>query len=232
MTDHVDPVRFALVPTHNRPRELAALARALDGQCSVIVVVDNASDPPVNPLEVLTESGFTGVITLIRDEEQPPNLSRMWNVGLDQITQTARRQGLAHWDVAVFNDDVDLPAGWYDYVASGLRTHDVVITSADAYGYVKTPLVKRRRDNDLMTRMCPWAFVTRGEAGLRADETLRWWWGDTDLDWHARENGGVLVLPGYIARNSLANSTTHGELAEQAGRDRRRFAEKWGGNPW
>jgi hypothetical protein len=80
--------------------------------------------------------------------------------------------------------------------------------------------------------MCPWAFVVRGELGLRADEKMRWWWGDTDFEWQAIQAGGVLMLPGYTALNTLANSTTHGVLAEQAGRDGETFALKWGGRPW
>jgi hypothetical protein len=80
--------------------------------------------------------------------------------------------------------------------------------------------------------MCPWAFILRGEVGLRADEKFGWWWGDTDLDWQACAAGGVLLLPGPVPANTLANSTTVGALAEQAGRDGQYFTAKWGRRPW
>lgn len=226
------PTRYAVIPTHNRPEHLRNLVRQLAGSCDLVVVIDNASDPPVNPAD-LGEYVPTAVIS---DPEQPPNLARFWNVGLRAIA-ALQQPGhadvdLAQWDVAILNDDVELPDGWYDYVAGALRTHDVLAASADAYGAVSAPLVRRDKHNSLATRMCPWAFIIRGECGFEADEKLRWWWQDTDAEWRLAIAGGVVVMPGYIARNLGANSSTVGVLAEQAGADRRTFAEKWGYNPW
>jgi hypothetical protein len=75
--------------------------------------------------------------------------------------------------------------------------------------------------------MTPHAFVIRGEVGLRADESMRWWYFDTDLDQQARLAGGVLSVPGPRVANSLANSTTVGPLAEQAQKDQHTFMAKW-----
>jgi hypothetical protein len=82
-------------------------------------------------------------------------------------------------------------------------------------------------DTDIRTRLCPHAFVIRGEAGLRADESLRWWFGDSDLDWQCRQAGGVLNVPGPRATNALANSTTVGGLQAQAEADEAAFKAKW-----
>lgn len=222
--------RYAVIPTHNRPSELLRLVTSLDGSCDTIFIVDNASSPPVADECEYWPAPLHSEVVVLRDEEQPPNLARLWNVALDRIA--LRELNSQAWDVAIFNDDADVPRGWYDYVSRAMRTLGTAGASGDPYGHVRTALIKTRPDNDLMTRMCPWAFVMRGELGLRADEDLRWWWQDTDMDWRLRRAGGVVIMPGYVVPNTGANSTTHGALAEQAGRDRRAFAAKWGYNPW
>jgi hypothetical protein len=221
------PTRYAVIPTHNRPAYLYNLVRQLAGSCDTVVIIDNASDPPVEH----TNFGDDVNVLVIRDQEQPPNLARLWNVGLAAVHALEAPTSDA-WDVAILNDDVELPSGWYDYVAGALRSHDVIAASGDAYGNVKAPLVRRDKHSSLGTRMCPWAFVIRGECGVEADEQLRWWWQDTDIEWRLAITGGVVVMPGYVAKNLGANSTTHGLLAEQAGRDGETFARKWGQRPW
>lgn len=227
--------RYAIIPTHNRLDRLVALLKSLEDQCEIAVVIDNASDEPISDVYLRQQ---TSVHTItVRDEEQPPNLYRLWNLGFDLIEPSARVL-CETWDVAVLNDDVELPAGWYDYVAEGLRRglpgHNIhpAVACTDPYGSTTYPIFKTVRDGNIMTRMCPWAFVVRGELGLRADESMRWWWGDTDFDWQACAAGGVLLLPGMTTKNALANSTTVGALAEQAGRDAETFAAKWGQRPW
>jgi glycosyltransferase involved in cell wall biosynthesis len=227
------PTRYALIPTHNRLEQLAALVRTLAAQgCDHVVVIDNASDPRVSKLWLKVETGVRAV-TVVHDDEQPPNLYRLWNRGFQLIELTARIMREETWDVVVLNDDAELPDGWLDYVAAGIRqTGPAAVVCTDPYGTLQAPLLKTQPDANIHTRMCPWAFVVRGELGLRADESLRWWWGDTDFDWQACGAGGVLLLPGYTTKNTGANSSTHGELAEQAGRDGQTFAAKWGWRPW
>lgn len=227
------PVRYAVIPTHNRPEHLGRLVTQLADSCDYIVVVDNASDPAVDPLHLLNFAlPHTPALHVIRDEEQPPNLARLWNVAFAEIARLEAAKGSTAWDIAVLNDDVELPDGWYDHLAGALRSHDVLAVSADAYGHVREPLIRREPHNSLMTRMCPWAWVFRGECGVEADEKLRWWWQDTDIEWRLALAGGVLVLPGLIAKNVGANSQTTGVLLEQAATDRHTFAAKWGWNPW
>jgi len=226
--------RYAVIPTRNRPEQLTSLLRQLEGQVNLVYVIDNASDEPLSSLWLRQ---FADVRTIVvRDDEQPPHLYKMWNNAFNVIEAAARAMGEKVWDVAVFNDDTSLPEGWYDYVAEALRdTANGVPAIACTYAQeLNFPprMLKTRIDGNIMTRMCPWAFVVRGELSLRADEKMRWWWGDTDFEWQAIQAGGVLMLPGYTALNTLANSTTHGALAEQAGRDGETFALKWGTRPW
>lgn len=215
--------RVAVVPTHSRPAELLRLLGSLASQCDVVFVIDNASTPPV--------VSYDENVRIIRDEEQPPNLSRLWNVGLERAANMWL--DVSMYDVGVFNDDANVPAGWWDTVSDALRAHPTAaVACTPAYAPIHEPILKTRPDGDLYARMTPWAFVTRGELGMRSDERMRWWWFDTDWDFRARQSGGVLTVPGPIVTNTGANSSTVGPLAEQAGRDRRTFAEIWGSNPW
>lgn len=236
--------RVAVVPTHNRPDELYRLLNAIAPQCDAVFVVDNASTPPVRLvgrwLDALgrEDPAAPGTylsmrVHVIRDEEQPPNLSRLWNVGLDAARDYVRGGDYVGHDVAVFNDDADVPAGWWDVVSAGLRGHPTAaVACTPAYSPIAEPVLKTRPDGDLWGRMTPWAFVARGELGQRANERMRWWWFDTAWDFEARKLGGVLTVPGPIVANTGANTSTFGALAEQAGRDRETFRQIYGSNPW
>lgn len=233
--------RYAVIPTRNRPEQLVNLLRQLAGQVDLVYVIDNASDVPLSSLWLRTQ--VPDVRTIVkRDDEQPPHLYKMWNAAFNVIEGTAKIMGEKLWNVAVFNDDTSLPASWYDAMAGVLtRTPEsmkhlnvpaIACTYAQTTAHGMPYYLKTQIDGNISTRMCPWAFVVRGELGLRADESMRWWWGDTDFEWQAIQAGGVLMLPGEAPLNTLANSTTHGALAEQAGRDGETFALKWGRRPW
>lgn len=218
--------RYAVIPTHNRPDRLLALVASLGTQVDNIVVLDNASDPPVDET-VLKKAAGEAYVYVLRDPEQPPNLARLWNVMLDHCAHLAWRVPGDRWDVGVFNDDAIVPAGWFDVCSTVLRGHEAAVVAhtgtvpvhrhelVDSYPYP--------RDK----RMCPWAFVTRGEAGLRADESMRWWFFDDDFNRQAIDAGGVIAAPGPLVINALAVQSTVGELAEQAAADRETFEKKW-----
>jgi glycosyltransferase involved in cell wall biosynthesis len=223
--------RYAVIPTHNRPEHLTRCVASLADQVDLIYVIDNASDPPVD----VSRRVHHNQIRIIRDNEQPPNLSRLWNVGLNHVAAMAAVLKQTQWDVGIFNDDTVVPTGWFHSVATALRAHPTAIVShTHTYGDQHRAMRFSDGNTPMMIdeRMCAWAFVTRGECGLRSDESMRWWWFDTDWEIRARQMGGVLAIPGAPVPNLAANSTTVGELAEQAGRDRARYAEIHGGNPW
>jgi hypothetical protein len=79
-----------------------------------------------------------------------------------------------------------------------------------------------------------WAWILNPDSGVRADESMRWWWLDTDIDWQARKHGGMVMIGGYPVPNRLPNDfTVHVPgLGEQAGRDGETFTAKWGRRPW
>jgi hypothetical protein len=210
---------------------LAELVTIVSREVDAVFVIDNASDPPISAqaLRIDREACARprGEIVVVRDDEQPPNLSRLWNVGLD----AAQADEMKTWDVAVLNDDALPPAGWLTSVSEAMRSHSAQPAAA-CMAPISESVLKTEPDRDLYRRLDGGAFMLRGELGLRADERMRWWWGDTDLDWQARAAGGTLLISGPPVPNRLANSTTVGELALQGGRDGEVFKEKWGWRPW
>jgi GT2 family glycosyltransferase len=215
--------RYAIIPTHNRPERLLALVASLGPQCDHIVVLDNASDPPVDE-KVLLDAAGEARVDVIRDPEQPPNLSRFWNVMFGQCCALCQEPS---WDVAVFNDDSIVPAGWYDTVATALREHPTAVVAHTGDRAVRKPDLLTDFNFDRSRRMAPHAFVVRGEVGLRSDESMRWWFFDDDFSRQAILAGGVLAVPGPVVVNSMAVSSTVGALAMQAAKDRETFEKKW-----
>lgn len=223
--------RYAIIATHNRYAELSSLVASITRVVDDIIVIDNASSPPIDPRELVKYTQAHNVL-VIREPQQPPNLSFLWNAGIIVANTYASLLGAQEYDIAIFNDDAVVPVGWFDNVSRVMRKHGCAAGCSDPHGKLHAELVKREHDGDIGNRMCGWAFMLRGELKLRADERFQWWWGDTDLDWQARESGGLVIIPGYPVANLYANQSTQGELLEQTARDRLAFVKKWGSVPW
>ena len=237
---------YAVIPTHNRHDDLAELLGTIPTDVEVLVI-DNASTPSIQD-----ESDTGGVVrdfAIHRDEEQPPNLSRLWNIGIDWAHARHRHAGHAPTDpikgyvgadeyaVAILNDDVVLPPGFFSYMARELTAHDVDIAFPGSVGL----LCYANKDKPFPgvgLRLTGWCFVVRGSSGLRADESLRWWCGDDDLQAQAVRNGRGTVavqLPVDMAKGLLhkhPDESTTGVLREQTEKDMATFVDKWGQRPW
>lgn len=225
-------VMFAVIPTHNRPAELTELLASIPPEVSVLVI-DNASDPSICGAAGLRGDQFTQFlgrrIRVVRDEEQPPNLSRLWNIGLDWAAELAAG---AEYAVAVLNDDVVLPPDFFDVMSRAFE-----VWSAD----VAFPGATFRANVDkgpvgLADRMTGFCFVVRGHSGIRADERMRWWCGDDDIEQQALQRGGTVRVPfpdGAIRHRHPDQSTAANPvLQEQTGKDMATFVDKWGFRPW
>lgn len=224
--------RYAIVLTHNRPAELERCLEAIVPQVDEVLVIDNASIPRTR-----LAAELIGNVYLFREEQQPPNLSRLWNLGFqyfDDMQLTKDRLGHREYDLAVLCDDAYVHPTWFLEVASGMRLYDAAAASTHGISSVTQEIFKTGPDSDIMNRMCSWAFIVAGEKGLRADERLQWWWGDTDFDWRARAAGGMLITVGPVVINERPNDFTYSKpgLAEQAGRDAAMFQEIHGWRPW
>lgn len=241
-----DIPRVAVVATHNRPAELARLLDAIAPQCHAVFVIDNASDPPIERIQpkdwppgmpdlITGERGLCW-IKVTHDDEQPPNLSRLWNAGLDMTRDYVRGGDYVGHDVAVLNDDAIPPPGWWDNVSQAMREQGADAGSSDPFDQLPPGGVQVWHADAPMsvgTRLAGWAMMLRGEwPGARFDERLRWWCGDDDLSLRARQAGGLVHVGGYPVPNTGADSSTTGILAEQAGRDMATFVEIHGRRPW
>lgn len=235
--------RYAIILTHNRPELLRDCAAAVGPQVDLIVVIDNASQPALTleMVEPRFEDSYRTVLMTVPD--QPPNLAALWNRGFDLIVANMTRTDYLRWRptdeagpwwIAVLCDDAIVPDGWFAAVTDAMTATGAAAGCSNPWGTEHAPRLKTTPDSDLMGRMPGWAFILDGSKGLRADESMHWWWCDTDLDWQARAAGGMVMIGGFPVPNRLPNDflTTVPGLNEQAGRDGEAFAAKWSGRPW
>lgn len=220
---------YAVVLTHNRPEVLKRCLAAIAPQVDRVIVVDNASDPRVQ-----IGLDWPANAELIYEPAQPPNLAWLWNQQLNRIENIEKWDPHSVWSVAMLCDDAIVPDGWFDAVVSGMGIHKAAAGCTHAILPVTQFIFKTEPDSDVFNRMTGWAFVLAGEKSLRADETMHWWFCDTDLDWSARAAGGMVIVPGSVVPNEYSGTWTNAkpELTEQAGRDRGAFAAKHGTCPW
>lgn len=227
--------RYALILGHNRVDLLRDTFYGIVTQVDMVWIHDNASDPP---LHTVLKEEFGPNTIFIRDSEQPPNLARFWNNTLDQIelfhdSQDPEGMISSQYKVAVLTDDLDIPAGWFDAVSEAMDRTGAAAGCTSAFpNHAVQEILKREPDADIANRMYGPAYILRGGAQIRANEDLRWWFNDTDMDWKARKLGGMINIPGPHVHNKHPNESTVGVLAEQAGRDREAFKEWWGWVPW
>lgn len=213
-----DMDRVAVIPTIDRPAELASCIEAISPQVDHIIVVAHVDAKYVKDHNV--------EIRWLKYDM--PNLSYLWNIGI--LAARSWRDD-DQWRVAVLNDDAIAHYNWFEACEDAMEETGAALACSRADIY-ETVLQTRAVPVPLNARLSGWAFLMRGELELAADERFGWWYGDDDLDWQARTLGGTVVIPGFPVDNTKANSTTHGVLAEQAGKDRAAFIEKWGVAPW
>lgn len=223
-----DLFRAAVIPARDRHDMLADCINSVVDQVDSVIVIDNLSDPPIDPEPW---GGKVGVAALPID---PPNISTLWNVGIALADSQAHRAGAEAWDIAVLNSDVVVPTGWFGGLSVAMRSTTAVLAYPDQHGGTRQILHTRAQPIDLRQRITGFAFMLRGEHGLRFDESLAWWFGDDDGDWRAREEGGALLVPGIPVQHRDPNGAMRDrpELRTQAARDRQTFLAKWGRTPW
>lgn len=218
--------RAAVIPARDRHDMLADCIRSVIDQVDRVIVVDNLSSPPIDV------EPWHGKVRCVWAPLDPPNISTLWNIGI--TLADAARGDVAQWDIAVLNSDVTVPAGWIDSLSTAMRSTTAVLAYPDQHGGRQQILHTKAGPVDLRTRITGYAYMLRGEAGLRLDESMAWWYSDDTLDWEARERGGALLVPGIPVEHRCPNISTNErpELQAQAGRDRATFEAKWGRTPW
>lgn len=216
---------FAVIPTKNRPGYLTDCITALDGQVHSVLVVDNGSAPPVLPL-----LGLSADMWIIPHAEYPPNISRLWNLGIDQAASVAEAKGWDVWNVLVVNDDTVAPPHLVETLSAAMRAEGAACAYPDQFGVGHRLLHTQARPVLTAERICGYTFMLRGETSIRADEDLAWWFGDDDLDWRARQAGGSLLVPGVRVEHRAPDVQTRADpvLSEQTNLDHKTWIAKWG----
>ena len=224
------PGRVVVIPTYNRPEVLVRCLEAAVPQADMVFVIDNSEDPA---RYWVRDQDTWPKVYLARVPMRPPNLSRLWNLGIGAAERWARSQGYERWDVAVLNDDAIIPPDWFNAVSAAMRDLNCAAASTGLPGSPGQVLIHRTPGTTaLYQRMQGHAFMLRGEANLRADKRLSWWCGDNDLDMQARERSGTVILAGWPVEHLHPDQSTTGELAAQTAVDMQTFVDKWGWRPW
>lgn len=211
-------LRFAVIPTKDRPKDYFDCMSAIIPQVDGVVVVSH--DAPYTYKSLEPE-------VVIPYHPDVPNISVMWNLGLAEASRLA---GDAPYDVAVLNDDAIVAPTWFNMVSGMMHDKECKAASANQFTY-QHRVFRKAGPISLGYRMAGFAFILDGTAGLYLDEQFQWWYGDDDLDWRAREAGGVALVGGVPVEHRHPSTTTVGKLADIAGDDRQRFINKWGRAP-
>ncbi len=232
----MNPPAYAVIPTRDRHDMLADCINSVIDQVDAVYIIDNGSQPPIDPDQWAPRVDGTPRVMSAVVELDPPNISRLWNLGLQLAEQAHAYAGWNRWeplDIVVLNSDVVVPPGWVGALSAAMRSTRAVLAYPDQCGGQQQILHTEAEPVDLRQRITGYAYMLRGEAGLRLDEQLAWWYSDDDLDWHARQAGGALLVPGIPVQHRDPNGSTDArpELQEQAGRDRATFVTKWGRAP-
>ena len=152
----------------------------------------------------------------------------LWNEGL-RAARTAVA-GAPH-NVAVLNNDLEVPPGFLTDLARGLRHTDDTWIAYPNWEALAIPAgVAQPVTLAAKQHLSGWAFMLRGEAGLAFDERFEWWYGDDDIQRQVEAAGRrVVCVGGVTCRHLEAGQSTAAspELRAKADADRQRFIRKW-----
>jgi hypothetical protein len=218
-------VRFAVIPTTGRPC-LKPCVEAIAPQVDRTILIYTI---PWHVDQVRDFFDMNGIL-FMRDV-RGPNISRWWNMGLNVAHGIADIKEQEHYEVAVLNDDVIVPAGWFDAVSAGLRTHGAAAACSGG-PYANHIVHQVAGPVHLETRMQGFAFMLAGEKGIRADERFRWYYSDDYVDWIARTMGGMVMVPGFHVDHLFPNQQMTSELQLFCAEDAQKFKDMWDVMPW
>lgn len=212
---------YAVIPSNSRKEELTNLVNSLVTDGVKVIIIDTGYEEDLREWNLGTSSN---PVVIIRDTELPKNISRWWNYGLETAEEWERQGRDEEFVVAVLNDDIVIPPGFVQALADGIIRHDVAGAFPDVFGMGRDQVFHQYSH----WRMSGYAFAMRGSLMFRADTALTWWTGDNDLELQMIQAGGIVTVGDLKLQHLYPNSTTVGELAEQATQDREMFKKKWG----
>ena len=220
-----DRLKFVVVPSNGRACLKDCLA-AITPQVDYTIIIYTA---PYVEGELRPALGHGAALRDLRS----PNISRWWNQGLNlaETVHVLQPDTADAYDIAVLNDDVIVPEGWFNAVSEKMR--DMRAAAACSGGPHNMPIFHTKPGPvALDTRMQGFAFVLAGEKGIRANEEFRWYFSDDWLDWECRRNGGMVMVPGYHVQHLYPNGQMTAELQVFCAEDAGKFLATWGMMPW
>jgi hypothetical protein len=176
------------------------------------------------------------VLTIYTSAPMDPgiNISAWWNRGLDHARILAGRLSdymPPRWDVAILNDDAIVPEGWFTAVAGKMRDMKAAAACSGGNGPMSV-FHTHPGPVGLDTRLQGFAFVVAGELGLRANESLKWYFTDDWMDWESRKLGGMVMIPGFHVEHLHPNGQLTPEIHAQIAQDAQTFVDIYGMRPW
>lgn len=203
----------------NRTLEMMNLPR------NKTIVVANGENPPTK-----TDIPKATVLQYPGDDFNMPN---WWNMGLDYVSKKNKGKP---YEVFIFESSTFATQDTVIKLATALRENDLAATSPDRWGQVPAGTVhiedRLQPLQNMAYRMTGYAFVLKGELELRADPKFRNWYPDDDLEWQARQAGGVGMVGQVMVGHPKYGSPLSPMLAKFAEEDREKFKAKWGHYPY
>lgn len=214
--------RFVVIPTNGRDCLRQSVEAIEDEVDCVILVTTEDKAAAVDDL---------GDVVLTHDGRI--NISQWWNIGLDfaatLIDATTDRK---KWDVAIINDDVIVPPGWFSAVSGKMREMKAAAGCSGGRSPMPWFLTHVGATPGVPNPLEGFAFIVAGELGLRANENIPWYFSDNYMDWESRRLGGTVVIPGFHVQHLYPNGQMDWQLHEANTRGAQAFREHFGAMPW
>lgn len=213
-----DVPTFVVIPVRDRHDMTANLIEQLEGYADIFVFDNDSDVPPPDEWNAIPAKYET--------------ISQMWNDGLHRAEEAAKAAGHDEWNVAILNNDLEVPPGFLRTLANGLRLRDDFWIAYPNWHGADIPegnAVITSSNEGTGRTLSGWAFIVRGETGLRVDERFEWWYGDDDLQLQVESQGKQVVCVGVTCKHLEPNKSSQTpEKQAIIAKDRERFLEKWG----
>ena len=205
---------YAVIPSGGRDCLHQAVASLLPQVHELLVIQTGDFAPPPGVLAASWTGDFS--------------ISQWWNLGISLAALEYHRE--QQWDVLIANDDIIAPPGMVATLSTAMRATSAVLACPPHPGTAANGTPRLLTEPGWADHITGWCFMLRGEAGLKADEQFEWWFGDNDIDWTARLEGGSLRVPGCEPRHLHPDQLTQASprLIAQTRLDHKLFEAKWG----
>lgn len=217
-------MRYAVITTAGVRECLRDCVNAIAPQVEKIFLIDNSC----GKLDKGLYHAHRQTVVRIGANLKPPNLSYLWNLGLDSAARDAEDNEYPSWRTAVLNDDAIVRAGWFAMVSEAMDREG----AAAGCSGPRNVTYRTAAPVPVGERMTGWAFILDGLKGLRVDEQFHWYFGDDDLAWRAAEAGGMTMISSLQTQNLFPNGSFTPELHVRTAIDAQNFVDKWGQRPW